>query len=77
MTYNELAQVLEVKNPKTGQALHADRPERDQDAERRHRDARGRHLHDRHVAQEPDEPATIAVKFLKASFQGWIYCRDH
>ena len=31
MTYNELAQVLETKNPETGQALHARRPERDQD----------------------------------------------
>ena len=26
--------------------------------------------------QDPANQAT-AVKFLKASFQGWIYCRDH
>ena len=33
MTYNELAQVLETKNPQTGQALQALRPERLQDVE--------------------------------------------
>ena len=75
MTYNELAQVLETKNPETGKLYTLKRPQRDQDAEGRHRHARGRHLHDRH-ALEPGEPA-IAVKFIAASLKGWIYCRDH
>ena len=44
MTYNELAQVLETKNPKTGKLYTAQRPERVQDgrSEGRHRHARGR-----------------------------------
>ena len=56
MTYNELAQVLESKNPKTGKLYTLVRPERDQDAERRHRHARGRAVLDRHVAEEPGQP---------------------
>ena len=56
MTYNELAQVLETKNPNDRQALHALRPERLQDVGRRHGDARGQPLHDEQVAGERDEP---------------------
>ena len=44
MTYNEYAQVLETKNPKTGQALPAKRPQRDQLEQGGHRDAAGRDL---------------------------------
>ena len=45
MTYNELAQVLETKNPKTGKLYQLDRPERDQDGRTVGTgDARGRHL---------------------------------
>ena len=76
MTYNELAQVLESKNPDTGKLYTLDRPQRAEDAERRHGDARGRHLLDRLLAQGQDEPGHRRA-FLKASFQGWIYCRDH
>ena len=46
MTYNELAQVLETKNPKTGKLYTLSDLNVHQDAERRHGDARGRHLLD-------------------------------
>ena len=78
MTYNELAQVLETKNPKTGKLYTLERPERDQDAERRHGDARGRHLHRPATwLKDPANQATAKSSSSKASFQGWIYCRDH
>ena len=76
MTYNELAQVLESKNPKTGQALQALRPEHHPVPEGRHGDARGRHVRDGVVPQEQAN-RTIAKKFIGASLAGWIYCRDH
>ena len=45
-----------VEEPEDRQALHAGRPERDQDAERRHRHARGRAVLDRQVAERPGQP---------------------
>ena len=45
-----------VEEPEDRQALPAVRPERDQDAERRDRNARGRALLDRQVAQELRQP---------------------
>ena len=56
MTYNELAQVLEQKNPDTGRALPARRAERDQDVRRRHRRARGRRLRQGGLARRRGEP---------------------
>ena len=56
MTYNELAQVLETKNPATGQALHHVRPEGLQDVRCRHRHAPGRDLHEGQLDQEPGQP---------------------
>ena len=56
MTYNELAQVLETKNPQTGQALHAQRAERDHDGARRDGDARGRRVRPGLVAEGREEP---------------------
>ena len=44
MTYNEYAQVLEAKNPKTGRALHAGRLQRHRLERRGHGHAAGRHL---------------------------------
>ena len=44
------------EEPEDQQALQAERHERDQDAGRRHVDARGRHLHHRQVDQGPGEP---------------------
>ena len=76
MTYNELAQVLETKNPKTGKLYTLADLNVFKMSPRRHGHARGRPLHDRQVAHDPDEPGD-AGKFLEASFQGWIYCRDH
>jgi len=75
MTYNEYAQVLETKNPKTGQLF---KPEdlnvikwEDQGTSM---------LQDAIFASESwlakSGNSDIAVKFIKASFKGWIFCRD-
>jgi NitT/TauT family transport system substrate-binding protein len=76
MTYNEYAQVLEVKNPKTGQLF---KPE----------DLNVIKWEDEGTSMLQDAIFTsegwlkkqgnedIAVKFLKASFRGWIFCRDN
>jgi NitT/TauT family transport system substrate-binding protein len=78
MTYNELAQVLESKNPATGKLNTLS----DLNIFKMASPAVGtgmledniftteKYLHDASHKQ------TI-VNFLKASFQGWIYCRDH
>ena len=76
MIYNEYAQVLEAKNPETGELVQARRPQRHQLQRRRHRDAPGRALRARLVARTAGNE-DVAVRFLKASFKGWIYCRDH
>jgi NitT/TauT family transport system substrate-binding protein len=80
MTYNELAQVLEAKNPKTGKLftladLNVIRME---DATK---GAGTSMLEDGVFARgdwlkSPANQAT-AKKFLAASLQGWVYCRDH
>ena len=75
MTYNEYAQVLEVKNPATGQLYTAD------DLNVINWETEGTSmLQDAIFTSEawlakPGNDA-IAVKFLKASFRGWIFCRD-
>ena len=78
MTYNELAQVLETNNPTTGKLYTL-------------KDLNVFHMSDPRVGtgmlednvfvredwlKDPANQAT-ATKFLKASFQGWIWCRDH
>jgi NitT/TauT family transport system substrate-binding protein len=76
MTYNELAQVLETQNPKTGKLyqpsdLNIIKME----------DAGTGMLEDGifvrgdWIADKDNEKT--AKKFLAASFKGWIYCRDH
>jgi len=75
MTYNEYAQVLEKKNPKTGQLF---KPE---DLNVITWESQGvAMLQDAIFASESwlakTGNADIAVKFLKASFKGWIFCRD-
>ena len=77
MTYNELAQVLETKNPKTGKLyklcdLNVIKMENVGTG-----DARGRHLHRRDNWIKDKANQATAKKFLAASFKGWIYCRDH
>ena len=77
MTYNEYAQVLEAKNPKTG-ALYTPADFNVVS----YNDAGVGMLQDavwadgKKLASDPayqDE----AVKFLKASMKGWVYCRDN
>ena len=76
MTYNELAQVLETKNPKTGKLYQPS----DLNVFKMSDIGAGM-LEDnvfttgKWLASKTNQ-ATL-VKFLKASFQGWIYCRDH
>ncbi len=75
MTYNEYAQVLETKNPKTGQLYTA------ADLNVINWETEGTSmLQDAIFASESWLAKTgnsdIAVKFIKASFRGWIFCRD-
>lgn len=76
MTYNEYAQVLEAINPETGELYQ---PE---DLNVIDFNEVGTAMLQDHVfvnvdwlAEEGNED--IAVKFLKASFRGWIHCRDN
>jgi NitT/TauT family transport system substrate-binding protein len=76
MTYNELAQVLETKNSTTGKLNQLS-------------DLNVFKMADVGTGMLEDNIFTTSkwlastanqatlVKFLKASFQGWIYCRDH
>jgi NitT/TauT family transport system substrate-binding protein len=76
MTYNELAQVLEVKNPDTGKLYKLS----DLNVFK-YSDLGTGMLQDGIIVRgdwisDTDNQDT-AVKFLEASFKGWIYCRDH
>ena len=76
MTYNELAQVLESTNPDTGELYTLD-------------DLNvflmsdlgtgaledGIFVTEEWIADEANQD--VAVRFLKASFRGWVYCRDN
>jgi NitT/TauT family transport system substrate-binding protein len=79
MTYNELAQVLETKNPKTGKLYQLS----DLNIFKMDSKAVGTGMLEDNVfttakwlTSSAANQAT-AQKFLRASFQGWIYCRDH
>ena len=78
MIYNELAQVLETKNADTGELYSAD----DLNIIDFNDPSIGTAmLQDAIIARDswlkkPGNDA-IAIKFLKASFRGWIYCRDN
>jgi NitT/TauT family transport system substrate-binding protein len=76
MTYNELAQVLETKNPKTGKLYQPS----DLNVIRM-QDAGTGMLEDGIFTQgswiKDAAHQELAKRFLKASFQGWMYCRDH
>jgi NitT/TauT family transport system substrate-binding protein len=76
MTYNELAQVLEAKNPKTGKlyTMNALNVIKMQDV--------GTAMLEDNIFTTANylKSATnrdTAKKFIAASLQGWIYCRDH
>ena len=76
MIYNEYAQVLEAQNPETGQLY---KPE----------DLNVINWNDYRVAMLQDavfarkawldtgSNRDIAVRFVRASLKGWMYCRDH
>jgi NitT/TauT family transport system substrate-binding protein len=74
MTYNELAQVLESKNPKTGKLFTL----ADLNVFKMQDQGTGM-LEDGLFAQSDWVHANrdVAVRFIAASDRGWIYCRDH
>jgi NitT/TauT family transport system substrate-binding protein len=76
MTYNELAQVLESKNPKTGRLYQL------KDLNVITMEKAGTAMLEDGVFVRGDwikssTNQATAKKFLEASFQGWAYCRDH
>jgi NitT/TauT family transport system substrate-binding protein len=76
MTYNELAQVLEQENPDTGELYTLD----DLNVLKMSELGTGA-LEDGVFVQsdwiEDEGNQDIAKRFLKASFRGWVYCRDN
>src|SRR3954453_105263 len=73
MTYNELAQVLETKNPKTGQLYTL----KDLNIFKLQNEGTGM-LEDGLFATQDWVNANrdVATRFIAASDRGWIYCRD-
>jgi NitT/TauT family transport system substrate-binding protein len=76
MTYNELAQVLEVENPDTGELYQ----EEDLHVLKMSDLGTGAmedgiFVRGDWIADEANQD--VAKRFLKASFRGWIYCRDN
>jgi len=78
MTYNELAQVLESKNSKTGKLNSL----ADLNVFKMASPAVGTGMLEDNIfttekyLSDPKNASTI-TNFLQASFQGWIYCRDN
>jgi NitT/TauT family transport system substrate-binding protein len=80
MTYNELAQVLESTNPKTGKLYTLD----DLNVIKMQNVGTGM-LEDGIFtttswlsgSTNGIANSTLAIRFVKASLEGWIYCRDH
>jgi NitT/TauT family transport system substrate-binding protein len=76
MTYNELAQILEAKNPKTGKLYTL------KDLNVFKMSALGTGMLQDGIfvkgswIRDEAHQAT-SVKFLQASLKGWVYCRDH
>jgi NitT/TauT family transport system substrate-binding protein len=76
MTYNEYAQVLEAKNPVTGKLYTADDLnviDWNQVGTAMLQDA----VFARKAWLSQSGSEDVAVKFLKATFKGWIFCRDN
>jgi NitT/TauT family transport system substrate-binding protein len=77
MIYNEYAQVLEAKNPKTGKLYTPD------DFNRIDWNSEGTAMLQDAIwantekLQSDKAYQDQTVKFLQASFKGWIYCRDN
>jgi NitT/TauT family transport system substrate-binding protein len=76
MIYNEYAQVLEAVNPKTGQLF---RPEDlhviDFNEVGTAMLQDGIFVRDDWIAETKNQD--IALRFLRASMKGWVFCRDH
>jgi NitT/TauT family transport system substrate-binding protein len=78
MTYNELAQVLETKNTKTGKLNQLS----DLNVFKMASPSVGTGMLEDNIFTtksyllDPRHTQTV-VKFLQGSFRGWIYCRDH
>jgi NitT/TauT family transport system substrate-binding protein len=76
MTYNELAQVLESKNPKTGKLYTlADLNVIKLESAGTGMLEDGLFVRGDWIKSKANQ--ATATKFLAASFQGWAYCRDH
>jgi NitT/TauT family transport system substrate-binding protein len=76
MTYNELAQVLEQKNPDTGELYQLE----DLNVMKMSDLGTGAledgvFVTEDWIADEANQD--IAKRFLKASFRGWVFCRDN
>ncbi len=76
MTYNELAQVLEQENPDTGELYQLDELNviKMSDVGTGALED-GVFVREDWIAEEANQD--IATRFLKASFRGWVYCRDN
>lgn len=76
MTYNELAQVLETKNPDTGKLYKLSELN-----VFKYADLGTGMLQDGIFVRgdwiKDKANQATSVKFLEATFKGWIYCRDH
>jgi NitT/TauT family transport system substrate-binding protein len=76
MTYNELAQVLETKNPKTGKLYQlADLNVLKMEDQGTGMLEDGVFAQGKWLAKAGSDD--IAKRFLAASFEGWAYCRDN
>jgi len=78
MTYNELAQVLETKNPATGKLYKLS----DLNVFKMAGPRVGTGMLEDNLFVRDDWLSNTTnqdtlTKFLKASYQGWIFCRDH
>jgi len=76
MTYNEYAQVLEVKNPKSGslyQPGDLEIVDFNQEGTAMLEDGIFTTQSFLNDAKNQD----IAVRFIRASLKGWLYCRDN
>lgn len=76
MTYNEYAQVLEATNPETGELYQPEDL-----SVVNYNDVGTAMLQDHIFAKESwlaeEGNADIAERFLRATFKGWIFCRDN
>ena len=76
MTYNELAQVLEAENPDTGELYGLDELNVFRMSELGTGALEdGVFVRGDWIADSANQD--VATRFLKASFRGWMYCRDN